>query len=114
MLLLTSAFDFITLYLTFEGVSLILMVLVLFNVTSFKSSEAAVKYFCLSVFTSGLFIFGVSLLYGLAGSTHFVDVNNFLEMVNDNPNDTKTLVIIAIGLTLSSFLFKIGAAPYHL
>lgn len=108
---LLASFDIITMYLSFEGMSLILMIIVLFNNSSFKNSEAALKYFCLSVFTSGLLVFGLSMIYGLVGSTNFFDIKYFFSESDPSLYWYESCIIIFV---LTSVLFKLGAAPYHL
>ena len=110
-LVLIASFDIITMYLAFEGISLILMILILFNNSSFKNSEAALKYFCLSVFTSGLLIFGLSMVYGLVGSTNFFEINYFFSSRDLSLYWYESCITIFI---FTSVLFKLGAAPYHL
>ena len=74
MLIMTSSADFLSLYLGLELQSLALYVLATIDRRNAKSSEAAVKYFVLGALASGILLYGISLIYGFAGSTNFNDL----------------------------------------
>jgi NADH-quinone oxidoreductase subunit N len=87
--------------------SLALYVLATFNRDQLKSSEAGLKYFVLSALSSGLLLYGCSLIYGFTGSTNFNIIANQL-----NSNEyalTFGIVFILVGLA-----FKISAVPFHM
>jgi NADH-quinone oxidoreductase subunit N len=111
-LLLISSNDFITFYLSLELQSLSFYVLAAFKQVSIFSIEAGLKYFVLGSFSSGIFIFGVSILYGLFGVYNFSDIyfllkyNNFFSFSNNFVNMGFLFLIITI-------LFKISAVPFH-
>lgn len=109
---LVSASDFILFYLMIELQALILYTLASFKRYNIFSAEAGLKYFVLGAFSSGLLLFGISLFYGFTGLTNFYDLKYLLLVFSES-------AVIA-GLQeafifiLAAFLFKLGAAPFHL
>nr|YP_010338987.1 NADH dehydrogenase subunit 2 [Sahlingia subintegra]UNJ19077.1 NADH dehydrogenase subunit 2 [Sahlingia subintegra] len=114
MFCLVSAYDILVLYLAIELQSLTFYILASLNRTSEFSTEAGLKYFILGAFSSILLLFGLSLLYGTTGLTHFEDLNKFfmLEFLDEIP--TSKLFFLSALLIMVSFLFKISAAPFHM
>ena len=107
MLVMISSNDLIVFYMGLELQSLALYVLATFNRDQIKSSEAGLKYFVLSALSSGLLLYGCSLIYGFSGSTNFNVISNQL-----NTNEyvlTFGIVFILVGLA-----FKISAVPFHM
>ena len=74
MMVMASAADFITLYLGLELQSLALYVLAAFDRDNVRSTEAGLKYFVLGALSSGMMLYGISLIYGFTGTTSFADV----------------------------------------
>ena len=110
MLVMLSSNDFITLYLGLELQSLSLYVLAAIKKDSLKSSEAGLKYFILGALASGFFLFGVSLLFGITGTTSFTMLSTNLLI----PENNSLLLILSIVLILSSIAFKLSIAPFHM
>ena len=107
MMIMISSNDLIVFYMGLELQSLALYVLATFNRDQIKSSEAGLKYFVLSALSSGLLLYGCSLIYGFTGSTNFDIIANQL-----NSNEyaiTFGIVFILVGLA-----FKISAVPFHM
>ncbi|RPG95352.1 MAG: NADH-quinone oxidoreductase subunit N, partial [Candidatus Pelagibacter sp. TMED286] len=107
MMIMISSNDLIVFYMGLELQSLALYVLASFNRDQIKSSEAGLKYFVLSALSSGLLLYGCSLIYGFTGSTNFDVIANQL-----NSNEyaiTFGIVFILVGLA-----FKISAVPFHM
>ena len=107
MMIMISSNDLIVFYMGLELQSLALYVLATFNRDNIKSSEAGLKYFVLSALSSGLLLYGCSLIYGFTGSTNFNVIASQL-----NSNDyvlTFGIVFILVGLA-----FKISAVPFHM
>jgi NADH-quinone oxidoreductase subunit N len=107
MMIMISSNDLIVFYMGLELQSLGLYVLATFNRDQLKSSEAGLKYFVLSALSSGLLLYGCSLIYGFSGTTNFDIISNQL-----NSNDyalTFGIVFILVGLA-----FKISAVPFHM
>jgi proton-translocating NADH-quinone oxidoreductase chain N len=111
MLLIISSYDFIALYLAIELQSLCLYVLAAFKRNSEFSTEAGLKYFVLGAFSSGLFLFGCSFIYGFTGITNFGDLAKLLTGFQ-NLEGSHGLIIGIIFITVA-LLFKIAAAPFH-
>ena len=106
MMVMISSNDLIVFYLGLELQSLALYVLASFNKDNILSSESGVKYFVLSALSSGLLLYGCSLIYGFTGSTNF---NLISENLNSNYVLTFGIVFILVGLA-----FKISAVPFHM
>jgi len=107
MMIMISSNDLIVFYMGLELQSLALYVLATFNRDQLKSSEAGLKYFVLSALSSGLLLYGCSLIYGFTGSTNF---NIIAEQLNSSEYAlTFGIVFILVGLA-----FKISAVPFHM
>ncbi len=107
MMVMISSNDLMVFYMGLELQSLALYVLATFNRDQLKSSEAGLKSFVLSALSSGLLLYGCSLIYGFSGSTNFNIISNQL-----NSNEyvlTFGIVFILVGLA-----FKISAVPFHM
>ena len=107
MMVMISSNDLIVFYIGLELQSLALYVLATFNRDQIKSSEAGLKYFVLSALSSGLLLYGCSLIYGFSGSTNFNVISNQLN--TDEYVLTFGIVFILVGLA-----FKISAVPFHM
>ncbi len=107
MIVMISSNDLIVFYVGLELQSLALYVLAAFNRDNVKSSEAGLKYFVLSALSSGLLLYGCSLIYGFSGTTNFDEIS--IIMNNDNYGLTFGIVFILVGLA-----FKISAVPFHM
>ena len=107
MMIMISSNDLIVFYMGLELQSLALYVLATFNRDQIKSSEAGLKYFVLSALSSGLLLYGCSLIYGFTGSTNFNLIAN--ELNSDEYALTFGIVFILVGL-----VFKISAVPFHM
>ncbi len=110
MMVMVSSNNFLSLYIGLELQSLALYVLAAFNRNSLRSSEAGIKYFILGALSSGLLLFGISLVYGFTGSIDFAVLETTLlgsEMASVGV--TFGLVFILAGLA-----FKVSAVPFHM
>jgi NADH-quinone oxidoreductase subunit N len=115
LMLLISSYDLISLYLCIELQSLCLYALAASKKDSSLSTEAGLKYFILGSFSSGLLLFGISLIYGCTGSTSFGSI--FLLLASaDNPSVVVLIEVLSKSLFFISlaFFFKIAAAPLHM
>nr|NP_042274.1 NADH dehydrogenase (ubiquinone), subunit 2 [Prototheca wickerhamii]AAD12662.1 NADH dehydrogenase (ubiquinone), subunit 2 [Prototheca wickerhamii] len=113
MLFLTSSADFISLYLAIELQSLSFYVLAALKRNSEFATEAGLKYFLLGAFSSGLLIFGCSLIYGYTGVLSFSECAKIFA-AGDSVTNESALVSLGIVSILVGFLFKIAAAPFHM
>ncbi len=107
MMIMISSNDLIIFYLGLELQSLALYVLASFNRDNILSSESGLKYFVLSALSSGLLLYGCSLVYGFSGSTNFTTIATTSS--NIEYGVTFGLVFIIVGLA-----FKISAVPFHM
>ena len=107
MMIMISSNDLMVFYMGLELQSLALYVLATFNRDQLKSSEAGLKYFVLSALSSGLLLYGCSLLYGFTGTTNFNLISSQLN--SDNTGAIFAMVFILVGLA-----FKISAVPFHM
>jgi NADH-quinone oxidoreductase subunit N len=109
MLLLISANDLIAFYLALELMSLALYVIAAFNRDSLRSTEAGLKYFVLGALSSGMMLYGMSLVYGFTGNTGFEGIAKVLS------SETRGLgLIFGMVFVLAGACFKISAVPFHM
>jgi len=107
MFFMVSSNDIILFYLGLELQSLSLYILASIDRDNLKSSESGIKYFVLSALSSGLLLYGCSLLYGFTGSTNFDLIAN--ELSKENTGAVFAMVFILVGLA-----FKVSAVPFHM
>jgi NADH-quinone oxidoreductase subunit N len=106
--MMVSAGDLISLYVSLELQSLALYVLAAFRRDDAKSSEAGLKYFVLGALSSGLLLYGASLIYGFAGSTHFDAIAVAAHA------GARTGVLFGLVFLICGLAFKVSAAPFHM
>lgn len=109
MFLLISANDLILIYLSIELLSLSSYVLAGFVKTSIRNSEASLKYLIYGATSSGIMLFGISILYGIAGSTNLFEINSVLSL----PSTTHLTFLIAVVMIFVGIGFKISIVPFH-
>ena len=107
MFFMLSSNDLILFYLGLELQSLALYVLAAIDRDNTISSEAGIKYFVLSALSSGLLLYGCSLLYGFTGSTNF-------DVISINLTQQNTGAIFAMVFILVGLAFKVSAVPFHM
>jgi NADH-quinone oxidoreductase subunit N len=110
MMLMASAGDLIILYLGLELMALSIYILAGFMRRDNRSNEAAIKYLVLGAFSSGIMIYGMSLLYGLSGTTNLAGILAFLRTADL----TNPVIFLAMIMLVVSFGFKVAAAPFHM
>lgn len=106
--MMVSAGDLIALYVGVELQSLALYVLAAFHRDDAKASEAGLKYFVLGALSSGLLLYGASLIYGFAGSTHFAEIAAAVHGGAGNG------VLFGLVFLICGLAFKVSAAPFHM
>ena len=106
--MMVSAGDLISLYIGIELQSLALYVLAAMHRDNAKASEAGLKYFVLGALSSGLLLYGASLIYGFAGSTHFAEI----AQAAGAPENTGLL--FGLVFLICGIAFKVSAAPFHM
>jgi len=112
-MIMISANSLLMLYLGIELLSLSLYALIGFNKKSSLSSEAAIKYYVLGAMSSGILLFGISLIYGFTGSITYDDIASQLINIDMNSVDYIAIIFGIIFIT-ASLCFKFGAAPFHM
>jgi len=108
MLLMVSASSFLSLYMGLELQSLALYVLAAFNRDHLRSTEAGLKYFVLGALSSGMLLYGISLIYGFTGSTEFATIATSVHGAHGLG------VIFGIVFLISGLAFKVSAVPFHM
>src|SRR5882672_8868518 len=110
MMVMISANDLITLYVGLELQNLALYVVASFNRDSVRSSEAGLKYFVLGALSSGMLLYGASLVYGFAGTTGFDDLTKLLT----GGAPVETGILIGLVFVIVGLAFKVSAVPFHM
>ena len=100
-------------YMTIELLSLPLYALASIKTRSLLSTEAGLKYFILGAFSSGMFLFGVSLLYFATGSLSFSEIGQ-LGMTSDTFTTETCAYLMGLFFVLVGLLFKLTAVPFHM
>jgi len=109
MMLMISANDMIALYLGMELQSLALYVLAAINRDNLRSTEAGLKYFVLSCLSSGILLYGISLVYGYTGATGFDTIAAVL-----TGSERQLGVVFGLVFVLSGLVFKLSLVPFHM
>ena len=110
MSLMASSVDLIMVYLSIEVVSIISFILAGYLRTQVRSNEAALKYVIYGAFSSGLMLYGLSLLYGLTGTTKLFELSRSISSLGPGSNLTLTVSTI---LMLAGFGYKVAIVPFH-
>lgn len=113
MLLIISSYDLMSMYLAIEFQSLCLYVLAAFKRNSLFSVEAGLKYFVLGAFSSGIMLFGISIVYGFTGATGFEDLGKLLIFSSNDSILLSSGIILGIVFISVGLLFKVYAVPFH-
>lgn len=109
MLIMASARDLVTVFVALELLSIPAYLLATWRKRDLKSNEAGLKYYLNGVFASALMLYGMSLLFGVSGSTILVDINEAV----DGATST-ALISLGVVLVIVGFAFKVSAVPFHL
>ena len=107
MLVMSSARDLVSIFVALELLSIPAYLLAAWRKRDLKSNEAGLKYMLMGVFASAIMLYGMSLLYGVAGDTRLTVIAEKLG------EDTKPLLTLASLFTLIGFAFKVSAVPFH-
>ncbi|WP_191085482.1 NADH-quinone oxidoreductase subunit NuoN [Roseococcus microcysteis] len=110
MMVMISANDLMSLYLGLELLSLPLYVMAAFHRDNARSSEAGLKYFVLGALSSGLMLYGMSLVYGFAGTTNFAQLGQTL----GGGAPISAGVVVGIVFIITGLCFKVAAVPFHM
>jgi NADH-quinone oxidoreductase subunit N len=120
MMFIACGYDLISLYISLELMALTFYVLVAFTKREKKSNEAAMKYFLLGAFSSGVLLYGMSLIYGVAGSTNIGEIgsslSNIYTRIQGDPTVAGLRPLLLLGMIALSagLFFKVAAVPFHM
>lgn len=114
MMMMVSANDLISLYVGIELQSLALYVIAAYKRDTVRSSEAGLKYFVLGALSSGILLYGMSMVYGFAGTTNFDDLVSVFAGEAVNGQAASVGVIIGIVFIAAGLAFKVSAVPFHM
>jgi NADH-quinone oxidoreductase subunit N len=109
MMLMASAGNFLTLYLSLELQSLALYVLAAFDRDNLRSTEAGLKYFVLGALSSGMMLYGISLIYGFAGTITFTKIAMIVQT-----GGVSLGLLFGLVFLISGLAFKVSAVPFHM
>jgi NADH-quinone oxidoreductase subunit N len=109
MMFMAGAIDLVSLFVGLELMSVSTYILVGFLRRQRRSNEASMKYFLLGAFSTGIILYGMSLLYGLTGSTNLHAIARQLNRLED-----PTLLTLSIFMIMAGLCFKIAAVPFHM
>lgn len=111
MMVMASAYSFLTIFLGLELLSLSLYAMVALNKESGMAVEAAMKYFVMGALATGLFLYGISMVYGVTGSIGMHEIGSQMQQVTHG----QTMVLLmALVFILAGLIFKFGAVPFHM
>src|SRR5262245_2088406 len=109
MMIMAGGIDLITIFIGLETMAVSFYILAGFIKPSQRSNEAAVKYFLLGAFSLGILLYGMSLLYGLTGTTNLRALSTLLAGQERDPR-----LVLAVMLLVAGVGFKIAAVPFHM
>jgi NADH-quinone oxidoreductase subunit N len=113
MMCMAAGYDIVLIFIGLELMAISTYVLVGFLRRDKRSNEAALKYLLLGAFSSGIFAYGLSLLYGLTGSTSLRQISRSLQQQTQNGQHIGMLATVALLTTATGLFFKIAAIPFH-
>jgi NADH-quinone oxidoreductase subunit N len=121
MMFMASGIDLLTLFISLELMAISVYILVGYLKRDQRSNEASMKYFLLGAFSSGVLLYGISMIYGLTGSTNLANIAKALPIVATTnwaplgqPADMRYLAMLAIVLMAAGMFFKVAAVPFHM
>src|SRR5215471_16060492 len=111
MMFLGCGYDLISLYISLELMALTFYVLVAFTKRDRRSNEAGMKYFLLGAFSSGILLYGMSLLYGVTGSTNLAQIG---QAIAGADSDLRPMLLLGMIALAAGLFFKVAAVPFHM
>ncbi len=109
MVMMASSRDLVSVFVALEFLSIPAYMLAAWNKRNRKSNEAGVKYYLLGVFASAVMLYGMSLLYGIAGSTKLTDIGAAMQLDNTQVG----VKVLGVVFVIVGFAFKVSAVPFH-
>ena len=121
MMFMASGTDLLSLFISLELMAIAVYILVGFFKRDRRSNEASMKYFLLGAFSSGVLLYGISLIYGLTGTTNLGEIASALPKVitvvtegDKVVSDQRYLLLMAMVLMAAGMFFKVAAVPFHM
>jgi NADH-quinone oxidoreductase subunit N len=114
MSVLVSAYNFISLYMGLELLSLPLYAMIAFKRDSVSSTEAAMKYFIMGALASGILLYGMSMIYGATGTLEIPAIANYLLLTQKGALSSHFILLLGMVFLISGIMFKLGAVPFHM
>ena len=114
MMIMVSANSLISLFISMEIMSLPLYVMAASDRSNSISTEAGMKYFILGSLSTGIFLFGASLVYGFTGTLSFTEIDQYFSNMNDGTSAIPIGFLVGLVFIIISFCFKISAVPFHM
>ncbi len=114
IMFLVSANDLVTIFVALETLSLGSIMLAGYSKYDLRSNEASLKYLLNSAGASAIFLFGLSVVYGLSGSTQLDDIRYKLIQLNNSGGLNQNIILIALILIIGGLAFKLASAPFHM
>jgi len=111
MMLMATANDLLVIFIALEILSLAVYILTAIRRESREGAEAAFKYFLLGGFSSAFFLYGIAFTYGIAGTTR---LDRIVVVMSSQSAGNEILTVLAMGLLLVGFAFKVSAVPFHM
>ncbi|MDO8616757.1 MAG: NADH-quinone oxidoreductase subunit N [Dehalococcoidia bacterium] len=108
---MAAASELLTAYISLELLSFSLYVLASYDKFDLRSNEGGLKYMLLGAFSSAIFLYGISLVYGVTGSTHF---NAIGEVLKGDTSDIDMALLLGLALMIGGLGFKVAAVPFHM
>lgn len=112
MLVMTSARDLVTIFIALELLSIPAYLMATWHKADLRSNEAGLKYYLMGVFASAVLLYGMSLLYGVAGSTMLSDINATIS--DSQAEGLLAVVVLGLVFVVVGFGFKVSAFPFHM
>ena len=114
MMIMVSATDLISLYLGIELQSLALYIVAAIRRDNVRSTEAGLKYFVLGALSSGILLYGITLVYGFAGTTNFIELGAVIGSSVRVEALPPVGIVIGLVFVISGLAFKVSAVPFHM
>ncbi len=121
MMFMASGVDLLTLFISLELMAISVYILVGYTKRDRRSNEASMKYFLLGAFSSGVLLYGISMIYGLTGSTNLANIAKALPIIISpayeplgQTVDLRYLVLMSMILMAAGMFFKVAAVPFHM
>ncbi len=110
MMVMVSAYSFLTIYLGLELMSLALYAMIALNRDDMRAAEASLKYFVLGAIAFGMLLYGMSMIYGAAGTLDLREIASFAS----GPHDNALVLVFGVAFVVVGLAFKLGAVPFHM